>query len=270
VGTVHLLSTGLRTDLAVVTEPYGAHHVVTTHAGVTEMAISTIGRSRHITRKKEAVDAIAKMVKAIAALDRIQFRCTPRPDLPDLPILNVGGIIGGRGRDHDLKGPNFTCDYCTVLIDVRFLPSQTFESVLADIREALDAIKREDPEFQYEIEAPPPAKYNALRVNMEPTDVPLDADIVRTVVQHYTTVTSTGPSVVGPILPLSYAGDDICHLWRAGIPCVLYGPEGLEGTGTEPDTCAFMSEMVLAAKVLALTAVDVCNRPVAGGAKRPG
>jgi len=40
-------------------------------------------------------------------------------------------------------------------------------------------------------------------------------------------------------------------------------------TGTEPDTCAFVSEMVLAAKVLALTALDVCNRPVAGGAGRP-
>jgi len=270
VGTVHLLNTGLRTDLAVVTEPYGAHHVVTTHAGVTEMAISTIGRSRHITRKKEAVDAIAKMVKAIAALDRIQFRCTPRPDLPDLPILNVGGIIGGRGSDHDLKGPTFTCDYCTVLIDVRFLPSQTFESVLADIRAALDAIKREDPEFEYEIEAPPPAKYNALRVNMEPTDVPLDADIVRTVSRHYTSVTGRNPRVVGPILPLSYAGDDICHLWRADIPCVLYGPEGLEGSGTEPDTCVFVSEMVLATKVLALTALDVCNRPVTEGASRLG
>jgi acetylornithine deacetylase len=270
VGTVHLLKTGLRTDMAVVTEPYGAHHVVTTHAGVTEMAISTIGKSRHITRKKEAVDAIAKMVKAIAALERVRFRCTPRPDLPALPILNVGGIIGGRGRDHDLKGPNFTCDYCTILIDVRFLPSQTFESVLADIRTALDAVKGEDPEFEYEIEAPPPAKYNALRVNMEPTDVPLDADIVRTVVQHYTTVTRKGPSVVGPILPMSYAGDDICHLWRAGIPCVLYGPQGLEGTGTEPDTCAFISEMELTAKVLALTAIDVCNRSGATGSKRPG
>src|SRR5262245_60662320 len=114
VGTVHLLNTGLRTAMAVVTEPYGAHHVVTTHAGVTEMAISTIGRSRHISRKKGAVDAIAKMMKAIAALERVRFRCTPRPDLPDLPLLNVGGIIGGRGRDHDLKGPNYTCDYCTV------------------------------------------------------------------------------------------------------------------------------------------------------------
>jgi acetylornithine deacetylase len=164
---------------------------------------------------------------------------------------------------------NFTCDYCTVLIDIRFCPSKTFESVLADVRGTLDAIKREDLEFQYEIEAPPPARYNALRVNIEPTDVPLDADIVRTVSRHYTSVTGAGPRVVGPILPLSYGGDDICHLGRAGMPCVLYGPEGLEGTGTEPDTCAFVSEMVLAAKVLALTALDVCNRPVAGGAGRP-
>jgi len=260
VGTVHLLRTGLRTDMAVVTEPYGAHNVVTTHAGVTEMAISTIGRSRHISRKKEAVDAIGKMIKAISALERITFQCTPRPDLPDLPLLNVGCIIGGRGRDHDLKGPNYTCDYCTVLIDVRFLPGQTFESVLGDIRSALDALKAEDPDFAYEIQAPPPDRFKALRVNMEPTDVPVETDIVQTVVRHYTAVTGQGPRTVGTILPLSYAGDDTCHLWRAGIPCVLYGPEGLEGTSGEPDNCVLVSEMVLATQVLALTALDVCNR----------
>jgi acetylornithine deacetylase len=39
VGTVHLLGRGIRTDAAVVTEPYGADNVITTHAGITEMAI---------------------------------------------------------------------------------------------------------------------------------------------------------------------------------------------------------------------------------------
>jgi acetylornithine deacetylase len=263
VGTVHLLESGLRTDMAVVTEPYGAHNVITTHAGVTELAISTIGFSQHISKKQNAVDALAKMLKVIPALEGVQFRYTPREDLPDLPLLNVGCIIGGRGRDHDLKGPNYTCDYCTVLVDVRFLPSQTSQTVLEDIRSVLDALKAEDPDLEYEIEMPPAAEYKVLRVIMEPTDVPLDEPIVQSVIQQYKEVTGNDPKTVGTVLPMSYAGDDTCHLWKAGIPCLLYGPEGIEGTKEEPDNCIFISEMVLATKVLALTALDTCGLPAA-------
>ena len=263
VGTVHLMERGVRTDMAVVTEPVGADNVITTHAGVTEMAISTIGYSRHISRMEEAVDAIAMMVRAVPALKAVRFRHTPRPDLPGLPRLNVGCIIGGRGRDHDLKGPNFTSDYCTVLVDVRFLPGQTSLTVEADIRVALDALAREDPRFQYEIEHPPGARYRVFRVTMEPTDVPHDEYIVQSVIRHYREVTGREPATVGTILPTSYAGEDTCHLWRAGIPCVLYGPRGSDGAPGEADNYVPVSEMVRTSQVLTLTALDVCNLPAA-------
>jgi acetylornithine deacetylase len=158
-----------------------------------------------------------------------------------------------------MSGPNYSCDYCTLLIDVRFLPSQTSKIVVEDIRTALDALQAADPEFRYEIDAPPPLRFKALRVTMEPTDVPVEQYIVQSVIRHHREVTGREPDTVGTILPLSYAGDDICHLWKAGIPCVLYGPAGLEGTAEAPDNCILISEMVLATKVLALTAMDVCN-----------
>ncbi|MCC2654571.1 MAG: hypothetical protein K0Q60_4737, partial [Microvirga sp.] len=140
VGTVHLMESGLRTDAAIVPEPFGADNVVTTHAGVTEMAISTIGYSRHITDRTGAVDAIEQMMKAIPAIKATRFRPNTESRLPALPLLNVGAIIGGRGRDHDLKGPNFTSDYCTVIVDVRFPPGQTAETIEEDIRASLDAL----------------------------------------------------------------------------------------------------------------------------------
>jgi acetylornithine deacetylase len=260
VGTVDLLRRGLRTDMAVVTEPYGANNVVTTHAGVTELAISTIGRSEHISRMEHATDALDKMLKAIPAIKATRFQYTPRADLPGLPRLNVGCIIGGRGREHDLKGPNYTCDYCTVLIDVRFLPSQSSATVEADIRESLEALRRDDPDFAYEIEQPPSPAYRAMRVVMEATDIPQSEYIVQSVIRHYREVTGHEPATVGTILPLSYGGDDICHLWRAGIPCVLYGPEGSEGSLTEPDNYVLVSEMVRCTQVLSQVALDVCNQ----------
>ena len=71
------------------------------------MAVHVLGNSRHISRKEEAVDAIAKMCKAVPAIDGVEFTYTPREDLPGLPRINVGAIIGGRGRDYDMRGPQF-------------------------------------------------------------------------------------------------------------------------------------------------------------------
>ena len=123
VGTLHALRNGLRTDAAIVAEPVGdGDNIITTHVGWVELAISTIGLSQHISRSHRAVDAIDMMIKAIPAIKNVEFTYTPRPDLPDMPRVIVGTIIGGRGRDHDLKGPNFTCDYCTIVADVRTVP----------------------------------------------------------------------------------------------------------------------------------------------------
>ncbi len=261
VGTVHLLEQGLRTDAAIVPEPYGADAVVTTHAGVTEMAISTIGYSRHITDRTGAVDAIELMMKAIPAIKATRFRPNTDNRLPALPLINVGGIIGGRGRGHDLKGPNFTADFCTVIVDVRFPPGQTAQTVEEDIRVSLDAIAADDSTFRYEIAHPLPAGYGALTVTMEPTDIPLDEPLIASLLGHYREVVGRDPLEIGVSLPMSYAGNDTAHLWRAGIPCVLFGPSGgWDKSPEEPDQYIRISEMVTVAKVMALTALDICSQ----------
>ena len=261
VGTTHLCRHGPLTDMAVVPEPFGANNILTVHAGVLEMAIHVLGNSRHISRKEEAVDAIAKMCKAVPAIDGVKFTYTPREDLPGLPRINVGAIIGGRGRDYDMRGPNFVSDFCTVIVDVRFLPGMTSASVKADIERALDEVKRDDPDFQYEIEMPPDPKYRVFTVVMEPFDLPKNEYILETVLRQYRTVTGKEPDGVGTVLPGSYTGDDTCHLWAAGVPCLLYGPGGGSESATIPDEFSRISDMEQVAKVLALTALDVCNLP---------
>ncbi len=261
VGTTYLCRYGPLTDTAIVPEPNGAENILTVHAGVAEMAIHTIGLSRHISRMEDAVDAIDTMCRVIPALKGVPFTHTPRPDLPGLPRLNVGVIIGGRGRDHDLRGPNFTCDFCTILVDVRFLPGMTAASVKADIARVLQALKGEDPNFQYEIELPPPASYKVNTVIMEPFELPRDAAILETVLRQYRHVTGREPAAVGVVLPGSYTGNDTCHLWRAGVPCLLYGPGGGSESASVPDEYTRISDMEQVARVLALTALEVCNLP---------
>ena len=262
VGTSYLCQNGPLADMAVVPEPFGADNILTVHAGVLEMAIHVLGNSRHISRKEEGVDAIAKMCKAVPAIDSVEFTYTPRDDLPGLPRINVGAIIGGRGRDYDLRGPNFVSDFCTVLVDVRFLPGMTSASVKADVERVLDGIKADDPDFEYEIEMPPDPKHKVFTVVMEPFDLPRDEYILDCILRQYRTVTGgREPDGVGTVLPGSYTGDDTTHLWRAGVPCVLHGPGGGSESETIPDEFSRISDMEQVAKVLALTALDVCNLP---------
>ena len=61
------------------------------------------------------------------------------------------------------------------------------------------------------------------------------------------------------MLPESYAGNDTAHLWGVGIPCVLYGPGGGDGTAEEADHFVSVSEMLQCAEVLAATAAEVCG-----------
>jgi acetylornithine deacetylase len=260
-GTHALMQSGLRTDMAVVAEPFGADNLVTVHAGIVHMAIHTYGITGHIGRLEGTVNAVQKMTTVINALQRVEFRYTPRADLPAFPRLNIGSIIGGRGRDYVLIEPPYIPDLCTVLVDVHFVPGMTVDGIVADIRRVLDPLTAQDPELRYAIDIPPPDFFKGRRrLVMDPLDVPVDADIVRTVARSYQVVTGQRPKAIGAVLPYSYTANDTCHLWKAGIPCLLYGPGVIRGSQDEDDSCVIISDMVKVTKVLALTALDVCNR----------
>src|SRR6266545_8379235 len=215
-GTHALMQSGLRTDMAVVAEPFGADRLVTVHAGIVHLAIHTYGITGHIGRLEGTVNAVHKMTAVVDALQRVTFRHTPRPDLPAFPRLNVGSIIGGRGHDYVLVEPPYIPDLCTILVDVHFVPGQTVDGIVADIRRALDPLAARDPELRYQIEIPPPDWFKGRRrLVMDPFDMPVDAPIVQAVAASYRTVTGQDPRAIGTVLPYSYSADDTCHLWKA-------------------------------------------------------
>src|SRR5262245_36401797 len=269
-GTHALMERGFRSDAAVVAEPFGADHLVTVHSGIVHMAIHTYGVTGHIGRLEGTVNAVSAMTTVIEALQRVQFGHPPRPDLPAFPRLNIGSILGGRGRDYVLVEPPYVPDLCTIIVDVHFVPGQTVEAIVADIRRVLDPLGARDRTLRYEIEIPPPAHFKGRRrLVMDPFDMPVDAPIVQAVARSYRAVTGEEPKAIGTVLPHSYSADDTCHLWKAGIPCLLYGPGVIRGGADEDDACVLVSEMEKVTSVLAVTAVDVCQRPPADLALRP-
>ena len=153
-GTHYLMQSGLRTDAAVVAEPFGADNLVTVHSGIVHMAIHAYGVTGHVGRLEGTVNAVQKMTAMIQALQHVEFRHTPRPDLPAFPRLNVGSILGGRGQDYVLVEPPYVPDLCTILVDVHFVPGQTVDGIVADIRRALEPLAAPSPDRSRRPSAP--------------------------------------------------------------------------------------------------------------------
>ena len=174
-GMHHLMKRGFRTDAAVITEPFGSGNIATVHGGIVHFAVHTLGKTGHMSRLDGTVHAIHKMMRVIEALEKVRFTYAARSDLPDLPRLNVGSIIGGRGETYILHDAPYIPDLCTIIVDVHFLPGQSAETIIADVRRELDMLREADPQFSYDVEIPPPDYFKGRRrLVMPPVDVPVD------------------------------------------------------------------------------------------------
>ncbi len=128
---------------------------------------------------------------------------------------------------------------------------------MADFRRTLEALKAEDPEFQYEIEFPPEPSRGLARLAKAAVDVPVTEPVVQMVRGNLKTLSGREPEHLGVRLPQSYSGNDTTHLWQAGIPCCLYGPGG--GYTDYHDVYTNLDELFLVTRVLALTALEAAT-----------
>jgi acetylornithine deacetylase len=254
-GTIHLVNTGIRSDMAIVPEPYSTNTIITKCVGVHKCAISTIGKSIHTSRSQFGVDAIQQMLKVISALSNIGLPCSD-PDFPGLPKVLVSSIIGGRGRDYDLAGPSNLSDFCTIIVDLRYSGEWTPDSIDDKFISLLNSLRSADPLFRYEYHHPPPSRFKVGGADMPPTNVSPKSEVVDIVKRVHELVTGRQIEHVGVVLPYSYCGNDTAHLERAGIPCCLYGPRGYP---EEVEKHVRIDEMIECSRTLVGAAVEVCT-----------
>lgn len=264
IGTVDLIKSGIVADYGIVPEPTMLH-IRTVHAGMCQFLIHTIGKAcwAGSLHKYKSVNAVEKMCKAIKALNEMKLTCSPRADLPQLPRKVTTNIMGGFGRNYTMWRPSYIPDFCTLTFEVRTLPGQTVEAIGVDIKRVLEEVKREDPDFQYEIEPPPAVYREPWRGNKWPMpalDLPLDHELVGIVRKYHRKVTGEDVPGIGFYDPGSYAGADSGHLFQAGCACLNYGPTGHGAAESSVD----IDMMMTCARVMALTAAEITTRAKIG------
>jgi acetylornithine deacetylase len=212
-GLSSLLAQGMTAKAAIIGEPT-ALEIIIGHKGVVRAKLTTSGKAVHGSRPDDGINAIYRMGKVLNALEAYAKGGVGRETHPLLgkATLNVGVIRGG-------SYANVVPDHCEIQLDRRLLPGEDTRRALADIRDYLTNMLKEEVGLKI---APPEIVVPGMIINSEAPLVQAVSSAVREV---------TGKAPLGGMQGATHAGP----LTVAGIPAVVFGPGpmGQAHTATE-------------------------------------
>ncbi len=161
-GTLSLIKDGIiNADYGLSMEPSGCRTTVH-HGGVYPFKVTVYGDGGAASEELHGPeydplniyggeDAIHKIMKAVKAIDElnetvIKKKPTVHGMLSHLAITNIHG-----GKTNVI---NNQCREAFLLIDRRFIPGETPESITKELEDALEGVKKIDPYFAYKLEGP--------------------------------------------------------------------------------------------------------------------
>lgn len=209
-GTRKALREGLKAQFAINCEPTDLE-VVTGQRGILYLTIAVRGRAAHTTALDVGVNAIERAAKVIDALTSMEPKTADGKPLGEPKILNTAMIHGGVAH-------NLIPELCTITVDIRFSPEQTAESVLRDVRGAIETVF---PNDQFGITVEP--EETCVRNPRNAFRVPNDHPLVRTLTSAHETVTGQQAR-----LGFHPAWPDTPIFNEMGIPAVTYGPGSMK------------------------------------------
>jgi succinyl-diaminopimelate desuccinylase len=135
-------------------------------------------------------------------------------------------------------------DRCNLVVDRRYLPSESAESVKGELEALIAQVKREDPQFEGEV---------SLAKNFPPFYCSPEAEVVKL-------LQGAREKVLGGTGKFQAwrFGVDGTFIHKAGIPCAGFGP-GNEDFAHTPEDQVPVDDIIHAARVYAQAIVDACG-----------
>ncbi|AGT10771.1 M20 family metallopeptidase [Paracoccus aminophilus] len=255
VGTEALLREGLRADYFVNCEPSDLV-AVTMHAAALKFQIELTGDTRHLSKREEAVDALAAGCDLVPRLNAMTFKGALSPEHASVNRCHVGVFKGALGRDLEEWRPPQVADFCVLKGSARYAPGQSREGVLADMEEELAALRDRFPGLRTKLISMDTMEEKGLSL-MPPYEVNRDSAIVAAINAAYLEVRGEAQPT-GAITPTRFYGSDAGHLYELG------GMEGIVcGCGgrynTMPDERVDIVDYIDMIKVYMLTILNICG-----------
>ena len=240
-----------KTDYVIITEPSNVDRVCLGHRGVYWFKVTTThGRIAHGCMPHFGVSAIDHMADFLHDVTHklkpdLATRKTSVPVEPPgsrFASINVNSVFGGQ-PEHGTQTP-CVADRSGAIFDRRFLSEENFEEVRGEIHAMLADLRAKNPEFQYNIE-------DLMIVHPVHTDE--GCDLVKSLSGSVERIFGRKPKLTAS--PGTY---DQKHVVRIAdvAQCVAYGP-GILDQAHLPDEYCVVEDVVNAAKVMALTAIEL-------------
>jgi len=254
VGTVKAIEEGIRADYFINGEPTDLA-ALTLHAGAFVFAIELSGVTRHMSKREEAVDALAAAAALVPRINAMGWSGASTPEHALVDRAHVGVVRAGLSRQmHEWRPPQ-VADFARVLGTARYSPSHSEASVMTDLRGLLDDLAREFPGLSADISMIDAGR----RPTMLPFEVPRTARIVDVVSRAHRAVRGEEQRV-GAIRPYCFYGSDAAHLLhRARMEGVVCGAGGRYNT--MPDERVDVADYLDAIGIYLLTMLEIAEGP---------
>ncbi|WCK55701.1 M20 family metallopeptidase [Aneurinibacillus sp. Ricciae_BoGa-3] len=198
-GAKHVVAKGQIDDATamIISEP-SANELYCAHKGALWLTIDVFGKTAHGSMPEQGVNAIRVMNAFINKIEKLSLVYEPHPLLGG-PSINIGTIEGG------IK-TNVVPDACTMTLDIRTVPGQVHQDILAQLHTILDALcKAAGASYQIEIAndlpsitTPEDDAFTILAV--ETAQKHLDSQLTPKGVRYYTDGSIYAPHLEIPVL----------------------------------------------------------------------
>jgi acetylornithine deacetylase len=247
VGTLAAILRGYKAHGAVIMEPTGLS-ICPVQAGALNFRITVSGKAAHGCIRDEGVSALEKLWpvhEELLALEAQRNQISKDPLFRAYPTpfpLSIGTIGGG---DWASTVPD------TVRIEGRYglSPDEDVDEAQRAFEGALEKAQERDSWLR---DNPPKLEWWGGR--FLPARTPVDAEVVSVLSRVAYDIQGVRPEIEGVTF-----GSDLRHLvLEGGIPTVLFGPGDIRKAHADDESVA-VSDLVVAAKVLTITALRFCG-----------
>jgi len=178
--------------------------IVTAHRGMLWLEVTTKGKAAHSSTPQLGVNAIASMRSVLDELENYEIAAEPHKLLGRCS-MSINTISGG-------KAFNVVPDKCNIGIDIRTLPDQNHQDIIADLEKIFAKLKSENPQFEAEVSIL--REVQALETDCSSDFVKDFCSVVGTNETRAVGFTTDGPcfeSLKAPIIIFGPGKPELCH-----------------------------------------------------------